>query len=193
MFKQISRFSQAGFTLVEVMIALTIFAIFASALLVSLGYNVSDSVLNEEQLKLQYLCENKMNEMLVNPPRLTNANKDTKETKTFEEKEYSNYSYTVELKTMKVPDFGKIFRAQATSKGEGDGDGGEANYYNSSTSGQGQSKGIEELIFQRMKENMERVLWQVRITVTNKETKYSFALSRWIPNYDEQIRLNLNF
>ncbi len=183
----ILRSKHGGFSLLEVMIALTMFSIFISAFLVSQGYNVSDSALSEEQLKLHMLCERQMNEVLINPPRFTNALADLKETKTFEESDFSNYSWTIEWKKMKVPDFGKIFAAQGNAAG------GEENSYLDDGNRANRNQSLERLVFDKLKENLERVMWQVRITVTNKETKYSYALSRWITNYEEPIQLNLNF
>lgn len=180
-----------GFSLLEVMIALTLFAIFASAFLVSQGYNVSDSALSEEQIRLHSLCERKMSEVLLNPPKFSNAMSDLKETKTFENKEDQNYSYTVEWKKLKIPDFGKIFAQQASESGEEAPPEGDK-YFDDDVSS-GRNKGLENMIFEKLKNNLERILWQVRLTVTNKETKYSYSLSRWVTNYGEPVQLNINF
>lgn len=179
--------AQAGFSLLEVMIAITLFAVFISAFLVSQGYNVSDSALTEEQLKLHMLCEQKMNELMIDPPRFTNALEDLKETKTFEEKDFANYSWTVEWKRLKVPDFGKIFAANAQG-----GAAGEDNKYYDSDNSASRNQTLEAVVFEKLKENIERAVWQLRLTVTNKETQYSYTLSRWVTNYDEPIQLNLS-
>ncbi len=185
--------NQSGFSLLEVMIAITVFAIFISAFLVSQGYNVSDSALSEEQLKLHMLCDQKMQEILIDTPKFTNAMVDLKETKTFEIDEFKNYSWTIEWKKLKVPDFGKIFASNAAEQSnDGEASGEDDKYYNDRNSGQ-RNKSIENLVFTKLKENIERVIWQVRLTVTNKETKYSYTLSRWVTNYDEPIQLNLSF
>jgi prepilin-type N-terminal cleavage/methylation domain-containing protein len=176
-----------GFSLLEVMIALTLFAIFISTFLVSQGYNLSDSALNEEQLRLHMLCHQKMQETLIIPPRYTNALVDSKETKTFEAKEFQNYSWTIEWKKLKVPDFTKIFNMGGKNQGEEG-----SNYFSDRNRSQRNSQ-VEKIIFDRLKENIERVAWQVRITVKNKETNYSYTLSRWVTNYDEPIQLNLSF
>ncbi|MFP5458637.1 MAG: prepilin-type N-terminal cleavage/methylation domain-containing protein [Bacteriovoracia bacterium] len=179
--------AQAGFSLLEVMIAITLFAVFISAFLVSQGYNVSDSALTEEQLKLHMLCEKKMNELMIDPPRFTNALEDLKETKTFEEKDFANYSWTVEWKRLKVPDFGKIFAANAQAGGAG-----EDNKYYDTDNSASRNQTLEAVVFEKLKENIERAVWQLRLTVTNKETQYSYTLSRWVTNYDEPIQLNLS-
>jgi prepilin-type N-terminal cleavage/methylation domain-containing protein len=186
------RSPQLGFSLLEVMIALTLFAVFVSTFLVTQGYNISDSALNEEQLLLHQLCDTKMQETLINPPRFTNALKDTKEVKSFENKEYANYTYTIEWKKLKVPDFGKIFAANAGAGGEPGAEDDNSGYFDDNQRGR-RNTSVEKLVFDRMKENIERAVWQLRLTVTNKETNYSYTLSRWLTNYDEPIQLNLSF
>lgn len=182
--------SQSGFTLLEVMIAVTLFTLFAAAYLVSQGYNISDSMLSEEQLKLHALCERQINEVLINPPRYTNALDNTKDTKTFEDEEYANYSYTVEWKRLTVPDFGKIFANQGAQQGSEEG---SENKYFDDDKKANRNSSLEQIVFDKLKENIEKIMWQVRMTVTNKETKYSYTLSRWVTNYDEPVQLNLNF
>lgn len=180
---------EGGFSLIEVMIAVTLFTVFASAYLVSQGYNLSDSALSEEQLKLHALCERQLNEVLINPPRYTNAMENLKETKNFEEEEWGDYNYTIEWKRLKVPDFSKIFMSQGAEQGkESDND----NKYYDEDSGKQRDSSLEKLVFDKLKENMEKIVWQVRITVSNKETKYGYSLSRWVTNYDEPVQLNLN-
>jgi len=171
------------------MIAVTLFTIFASAYLVSQGYNMSDSALSEEQLKLHALCERQMNEVLINPPVYNNALENVKETKPFEDDEFADYNYTIEWKRLKVPDFGKIFTAQGDAQGTEESN---DNKYYDQDSGTARNESLEKMVFDKLKENIEKIMWQVRLTVTNKETKYSYSLSRWVTNYDEPVQLNLN-
>lgn len=183
--------NQRGFSLLEVMIAITLFAFFVTAYLTSQGYNIDDSRLSEEQLRLQELCEGKINELLINPPKFTNAQSDSKETKSFEEKDLSNYSYTIELKKLTIPDFAQLF-AQKDGATEEAKESYEGNYFDSGTQGRGQrNSNLEKQVFEELKKNIERIIWQARITVTNKETKYSYTLSTFLTNYNEQIQLNI--
>jgi prepilin-type N-terminal cleavage/methylation domain-containing protein len=175
-----------GFSLIEVMIALTLFAVFVSAYLVSQGYNVTDASLNQEQLILHELCEQKINEYYYNPPTFNNTQENLKETKAFENKEFSNYSYTIEMKRLKVPDFAKIF----ASKNQGsDAEDSESKYFDEDNASR--NKSFETIVFNKMKENVEKIIWQVRVTVTNKETKYSYSLSSWLTNYNEPLDVNI--
>ena len=53
--------SSAGFTLIEVMIALTIFGVFTTAYVVSQANNVNSSIEMQKNSILLSLCQNKMN------------------------------------------------------------------------------------------------------------------------------------
>lgn len=174
----VKKINELGFTLFEVMIALTLFAVFSSAFLVSQGYNLADSELIREDLKLQTLCEKKMGEFLLDTPPFTNASEDLKETKSFEEKDLDDYEWTLELKKMSVPDFTKL-APQKSDDEEAEID-------------DGNQQKIEAMIHEKMKENFEKLLWQVRITVRNKKTKYNYELSTWVLNSKEKVQLNLN-
>ena len=183
--------NQKGFSLIEVMIAIALFAFFIVAYVTSQGYNIDDSRITEEQLRLQELCEGEINKILINPPKFTNAQSNSKETKSFEDKSLSNYSYTLELKKLTIPDFAQLFaqKGGATEEAQNSYDG---SYFNSQTQGRGQrNSNLEKLVFEELKKNIERIIWQVRITVTNKETKYSYSLSTFLTNYNEQIQLNI--
>jgi prepilin-type N-terminal cleavage/methylation domain-containing protein len=182
---------QKGFSLLEVMIAITLFAFFVSAYLTSQGYNVEDSRLSEEQLILQQLAERKINELILDPPKFSNATANTLETKTFEESEFSNYEYTIEIKKLTVPDFAQLF-AQKDAVTEDAKDDYDGNYFNEKSGAQ-RNSGIEKMIFEELKKNIEKVLWQARVTITNKETKYNYSLSTFITNYNERIQINIGF
>jgi hypothetical protein len=49
------------------------------------------------------------------------------------------------------------------------------------------------MVFEELKKNIEKIVWQARVTVTNKETKYSYSLSTWLTNYNEKIQINVGF
>ena len=182
--------NESGFSLLEVMIAITLFAFFISAFLSSQGYNVADSVNSEQQLELHSLAERTMNELLINPPKFTNAQKNSIETKKFTESEYSNFEYDLEIKKMEIPDFGQLF-AQKGQGGE-EGGGGDSSYYNNANKAN-RNSGLEKVIFEQLKKNIERMLWQVRITVRNKETGMSYSLSSYITDYNQRVQLNVGF
>jgi prepilin-type N-terminal cleavage/methylation domain-containing protein len=183
--------NQKGFSLVEVTVAITIFAFFATAFLTGQGYNVQDSALSQEQLVLEMLAEREINKLYIDPPKFTNVTANTKETKKFEEAEFKEYEYTLEISKIVLPDFSKLFSQKGGTTEEAN-DAYEGNYFNNSTNGNRNST-IETMVFNEVKKNIERIIWQARVTVTNKETKYSVSLSTFITNFNEKIQLNVSF
>jgi prepilin-type N-terminal cleavage/methylation domain-containing protein len=190
--KSLKSFYQTGFSLIEVLIAITLFAFFVTAFLTSQGYNVSDSQLSEEQLMLQNLCERKINELFLDPPKFQNILGTLKETKTFEEKDLSNFEYTLEIKKLTIPDFAQLFGQKGNVSEEAQ-DAYEGDYMNQSSSSSKRNSGLEKMVFEELKKNIEKIVWQARVTVTNKETKYSYSLSTWLTNYNEKIQINVGF
>ena len=180
-----------GFSLLEVMIAITLFAFFVTAYLTSQGYNVEDSRLSEEQLILQQLAERKINELILDPPKFSNATANLKETKTFEESDFKNYEYTLEIKKVTIPDFAQLF-AQKDATTEDGRESYEGDYFNEGTKKQ-RNQALEKMVFEELRKNIEKILWQTRVTIRNKETNYTFTLSTFITNYNEKIQLNVGF
>jgi prepilin-type N-terminal cleavage/methylation domain-containing protein len=185
---KIRKTNQKGFSLVEVLVAITLFALFITAFLTSQGYNVTDSQLSEEQLMLQQLAERKINELFLEPPKFQNIVGNFKETKTFEGKDLSNYEYTLELKKLTIPDLTQLAQNQASESEESANDEG-GNYFDSPNSQR--NVALEKLVFEELKKNIERMVWQARVTVTNKETKYSYSLATWLTNYNERAQINI--
>ena len=183
--------NQKGFSLLEVMIAVTLFAFFVTAYLTGQGYNVEDSRLSEEQLILQQLAERKISELVLNPPKFSNATANLVETKTFEETEIKNYEYKIEIKKFTVPDFGQLFSQQGSSNESNDEY--ASDYYNPSAANNQRNSDLEKLVFEELKKNIEKIIWQARVTITNKETKYNYSLSTFITNYNERIQINVGF
>ena len=160
---------QRGFTLLEVMIAMTIFAVFTAVYVTSQGYNLTDSTQMREEMMLTKLCETKLNEIIVNPPEFKKSLTVGKTEKTFED--YENYKYIVEYTEFKIPDLAKI---QGKDEGEED----------DSVGGN-----IQQTVMKNIKKNMEKMIWQVKVTVINKETEYSFSLSSWLMDHKAKIAL----
>jgi prepilin-type N-terminal cleavage/methylation domain-containing protein len=190
--QSLKTLKQQGFSLIEVLIAITLFAFFITAFLTSQGYNVSDSQLSEEQLNLQQLCERKINEIYLDPPKFQNITPSgLKETKTFEENDLSGFEWTLEIKKLTIPDFAQLFGQKGGTTEEA-ADSYEGNYLDEGNANQRNSS-MEKLVFEELKKNIEKIVWQARVTVTDKETKMSYSLSTWITNYNEPIQLNVGF
>lgn len=189
--KSLKFHNQQGFSLIEVLIAITLFAFFVTAFLTAQGFNVSDSQLSEEQLMLQQLCERKINELYLDPPKFQNITDALKETKTFEEKDLAGFEYTLEIKKLTIPDFAQLFGQKGGVSEEGK-ESYEGDYLNEGNANQRNSN-LEKMVFEELKKNIEKIVWQARVTVTNKETKYNYTLATWLTNYNEKIQINVGF
>ncbi len=174
------------------MIAFMLFTIFVTAFLTGTGYNVTDSAASEEQLLLQSLCERKINELFLDPPKFENMmSSGLKETKTFEEKSFSDYEYTLEIKKLTIPDMSQLFAEKGGSSSEAQ-DAYDGDYFNEEGGSRNSGKsGIEKMVFEELRKNIEKIIWQARVTVVNKQTRAAWSLSTYLTNYNERVQINV--
>ena len=163
--------NQSGFTLMEVMIAIAIFATFASIFVTGFGYNLMDSGHLKEDIFLKDIGENKINDIISNPPPLTDSLTLTKETKDVEDS--PDYQTIVEYKKFFIPDMSKIAETSAEEKNE----------ENSAQAA------MEKRIYTVFKENMEKMIWQVEVTAKNKLTGDKYVLNAWIYNENADVKI----
>lgn len=157
-----------GFTLLEVLIALAIFAFFSSVYVTRESYNLSLSSHIKEEVKLKDLCEQVINNILSTPQQFSETLLTVPETKKFEDDQA--YSYTVEWKKLQIPDFNQLLpEDQRSDESQG-------------------TSGIEKSLMAQVKTNMEAMLWQVKVTVKNTETDYSYSLSTWLYNNKADVK-----
>ena len=78
----------------------------------------------------------------------------------------------------KIPDINKM-RGESSEEGA-----------DPATMEQDKQSGIEKKIFEQIRKNMEEILWQVEVSVVNKETKEKFTLSSWL--YNDQASIHLD-
>ena len=171
--------NQQGFTLVEVMIALTVFGLFVTAFIMSQGANITMSTQMSEDLIMSSLAERKINEVLINPPEFTNATENDVETKNFEEEGYKKYKYTIEYKKFEIPDLSQLM-------GKANSDEEESSYTQDN-----KADSLKKMVFEKLKKNIEQILWQVKITITNSETDYKHEVTSWMTN--DKAKLDTNF
>ncbi len=170
--KNILSKNQSGFTLMEVMIAIAIFAVFATAFVTGTGYNLLDSGKLKEDILLKDICENKVNDIITNPPELRETLTLAKDIKDVDNN--TNYQTIVEYKKFFVPDMTKIA-----------GKGADEDQSEEET----QQAQLEKRIFTIFKENMEKMVWQVEVTAKNKLTGESFRLSTWLMNPNADVKI----
>lgn len=167
MVKQLKN--NSGFTLIEVLIALAIFAVFITAYITAQGYNITDSIKMRSELTLREYGVEKMNEILAYPPELQESLTLQPKSGKFENNE--NISYTVEWKKFTVPDFEKISGASASDDKE-------------------EKSSIQKQIFTVIKSNLEKLIWQVSITVKDDLTEDTFTISTWVSNDKYKVQIN---
>jgi prepilin-type N-terminal cleavage/methylation domain-containing protein len=158
--------NNSGFALIEVMVALFLFAVFMAVFATTQGYNVSDSFNMKEELVMSELCKNELNQIILEPPKsfgpgLFIGPGDTKPIDGF-----PNYNRTIKYKEFFIPDFNKVQGLGADQA----------------------SSGYEAKIYQEVKTNLQKMLYQVEVTVTNKDTGLNFTLSTFIQDTQARVQ-----
>lgn len=168
-------------TLVEVTIALMLFSVFSVAFITGQGGNVLDSLRIKRELRLKDLAELKLNEVIINPPPFQETLTDTnKEVKSFEE--FPDYQYILELHKIFIPDPSQI-------QGGEDQDGGEGE--NGEAASSSEAVPWKEKVFTTLKDNLEKLVWQVRLTVIHKESQDSYEITSWLLNSEAKVKVNV--
>lgn len=175
MVKRLSH-NQAGFSIIEVLIALAIFGAYSTVMILTQVSNKDRSIRMAQDLKLHNLAEMKMNEVLLTQKEFTNATEKDAETGNFEIEGYQNYAYKVEYKRNEFPDFSALMgQTEEESRQE-----------NSNAA-------VKKLIFEKLKNNIEEMVWQVKVTVTNTIDESSYELNSWVNNPKAKIDTNFSF
>lgn len=172
------RLDQTGFTLLEVLMAMTIFSFFIMAFMLSQGFNITSSTRMAEDVRMHNLCERMINESILNPPKFTNATENDVVSKNFSEEGIKHYKYTIKYKKMEVPDFATLIgktEEQATEEVSSNED------------------ALKKLVYDKLKKNVEQIIWQLQVTITNTETDYKYSLSSWVINPEAKMDTNFAF
>ena len=177
MAKRITQ-NQSGFTLVEILIALTVFAFFAGAMVFRLTNNVSGSMQMATDLTMHNLAELKMNETLIGKKEFTNATENDPDTGSFEIEGYEKYKFKVQISKLELPDFSQLI-------GQGEDE-------ENSDTDNAQTNKVQKLIFEKLKSNIEEMIWQVTVTITGPEGD-EYSLNSWINKSNAKIDTNFSF
>lgn len=177
--------NQKGFSLAEILVAIILFSIFGTGFFINQSGNITNSNRMGELLILHNLCERKMNEIMINPPEFNDTLENDIKEKEFEEDQYQDYRYRIEFRKLELPSFKKLLEAQSEEEGSNnnsnEGDGGSA----------GASQAIIKQVFEKIEENLKKVLWQVIVTVENTQSKRKYSLSSWIEDKNQKIEITL--
>lgn len=160
--------NENGFTLIEVLIAIGIFAITSTIFVIRQNYNVESSSFLREEKIVKDLCERVINETLASKIELKESLTMSAEVKTFEDN--PDYEYSIKWDQLEIPNFMSP-------------DGGEDGQSEAETA----NSGIESSLAKQVTENLKKLIWQLKVTVKNKKTNYQFSLSTWL--YDNKAQV----
>lgn len=163
----------AGFSLVEVLIALTLFAVVSAVLSVTVTTNLNSSRLGRIDITLHNLAEFKMNEVLISNREFTTATNNSEDTGNFEIEGYKEYRYKVEIRKMELPDLAAIMGQTED----------EQNRIET------QETQVRKRVFAILKRNLEEIIWQVRVEVTSPDNDF-YELTSWVEKGNAQIDRN---
>lgn len=155
-------------TLIEVLIALAIFSTFIVAFMSGQGSNITSSMRFKEELRLRDIAELILNEQMIEPPevKITAGEVEidpvsSRKFKTFEDDE--QYEYAINTYKIAIPDFDKIVAADSEDQSQED----------------KQNQSTQKLIYNKFKENMEKLVFQIIVTVRHKPSNQVYDLSTW--------------
>jgi prepilin-type N-terminal cleavage/methylation domain-containing protein len=176
---------EKGFSLIEILIALTIFAIFATAFLTGQNAQVSDSMMMQKEMLLHQLAEKKLQMILLSPPALEESLTLTPKTGNFTDDGYPDIEFSIEFKRMTLPSYQVFFSAPAPQEED------NASSEESDPAPDQKQEAYTKKIYEIMKKNMEEMVWQIKVTVKEKETEFPYQLTTLINNEKAQINMNL--
>jgi prepilin-type N-terminal cleavage/methylation domain-containing protein len=187
--------SERGFSLIEILIALTIFSIFATAFLTGQNAQVSDSMMMQKEMLYHQLAEGKLQSLLLAPPHLEESLTLTPKTGTFEEEGYPEMEYQISFKRMVLPSSQIFFSSPSSESDSADGETDTSNSSDLSEQQGPRQKQTQEVfmrkIYDIMKKNMEEMVWQISVKVKERDTDFPYELTALLPN--EKAQVNMNF
>lgn len=171
--------NQSGMSLIEVSVAVFLFAVFVTAYMAGQGGNLNDSMTFKGELLLKDIAEMKMNEELINPSetfKVTGGKVKIEPPKDAEFKdieEYPGYKVAVQYFKITIPDLNQLT-------------GQEENENNPD-----QNQAIQKRIFDNFKKNMEQLVWQIMVTVKHQDSGAQYDLSAWYYNEGGQLQFDI--
>ena len=163
--------NENGFTLLEIMIAMTVFSMFVTAFVVSQGNNLADSSNMRFEYQLKNLLEKEVNEIVINPPEFTPGLLITNENdyKTIED--FEEYEKKVEWFEFLLPDLSQLNKKEGSEDSESS-----------------QQDNIQTKITESVSKNLKLLLWQLRVTIRHKETQKQMEATTWLVNQKAKVK-----
>ena len=158
--------NQKGMTLIEVLISITLFGVFVTAFVTRNGMNLQSSLNFKSELKLRDLTTSIINEILINPPELTDSLTLSPKTKSIEG--MPGFTYSIEWKNFEIPDYTKMSNQNQDDP----------------------RAAFQKKVFEQVKENMKLLVWQLAVEVKDSETNSSYRLATWLYNDKAKVQLS---
>lgn len=162
---------QRGFSLFEVLIAISVFAIFFIVFANSFFQNQRASSELNEELVMSTLAEKIIRETMTNPPSLNESLHNSNKKENFEDP-YRDYSYTIEWAKLELPNFADLMKLG-----------------NEEQNPSGQQSIINQ-VFKKVQDATKDILWQLRLTVIHNTSGRQYPISLWLKNPDKEITLS---
>ena len=166
------KLKNKGFTLLEIMIAMTVFSLFVTAYVVSQGNNLADSSNMRYEYEMKNILEQEINQIIINPPEFTPSLLLTTENdyKTIED--FEEYEVRVQWFEFKLPDLSQLSQSN---------DGDESTNNPQET--------IQTKIFQNVSKNLQALLWQLKVTLRHKESLKMMESTTWLLNQKAVVKI----
>lgn len=152
---------QAGFSLFEVLVAISIFAVFFIVFANSFFQNQRASTELNQELIMSNLAEKIIRQTLVALPPLSESLHNSNKKESFEAPD-QDYSYTVEWSRLEFPNFAELMKSVNPEA-------------DPST-----SQSIMDQVFKQVQAATKDVLWQMRLTIIHNPTGKAYPVSFWI-------------
>ena len=157
-----------GVSLLEMIIAMSIITIFGTVLLTGIGGNVFRSEEMRAELKMVELLELKINELIIDPPKFRkNLLEELTDEKEFED--FPGYTYSIKMHPFMFSEY--LAALGQGPESEDFEDGGE----------------LYRRIYNLVSKNLQKMVWQVEVTVTHTESQRSQSVSTLLHNRDANI------
>ena len=168
--------SQSGFSILEVMVALAIFGAYATAMILTQISNTDRSMNMGKDMKLHTIAQMKMNEVLMRRNEFTNATENDAENGTIDIEGLENFKFLIEYKRNIFPDFAALMGQTEEESNQVD-----------------PNAAVKKLIFDKMKKNIEEMIWQVKVTITNTNDGASYELNSWVNKDNAKLDTQFSF
>ena len=167
-----TNLTNKGFTLLEIMIAMTVFSFFVTAYVVSQGNNLADSSNMRYEYEMKNILEQEINQIIINPPEFTPSLLLTTENDYKTVEDFEEYELRVQWFEFKLPDI-----SQLSQSAEGD-----------ETTNNSQET-VQAKIFENVSKNLQALLWQLKVTLRHKETLKEMDSTTWLLNQKAEVRI----